>query len=474
MGASSVAVADLNGDSLPDLTIGGLSEVEVRLGTGAGAFGPRTVYNWGSNPLAVAVDDLSGDGIPDLVAANYDVGTVSVLLGDGTGAFGTRTDFAVATRPAQVVIADLNGDTFADVVTANFTSQSVSVLLGSGSGSFAPKTDYTVGVNPRSVAVADLNGDGIPDLTTANYSSDSVSVLLGNGDGGFAPKADHPVDAAPVSIAAADLNGDSRPDLAVGSTTADTVSVLLNTTTPPVVSIGSASGLERDLVTGSVFVPVFLSKANDAPTVVSFYTVNGTATAGSDFARWGTPAKPRTITIPAGALQGTINVPVAADAVVEPDETFSVVLSSVSGGGAVIGADTGTATIIDADAVSATNPAISVSSGTVVEGDSGQRRAQFLIHLSRPPATKLTVSYATADGTAVAGEDYRAKLPGTVVFAPGQISKTVDVLVNSNTDADGPRDFALDVTVTGGFPIEEITMTGVATILDDDGGAAVP
>ncbi len=73
------------------------------------------------------------------------------------------------------------------------------------------------------------------------------------------------------------------------------------------------------------------------------------------------------------------------------------------------------------------------------------RLAQFLIHLSRPPATNVTITYSTADGTAVAGVDYRAKLPGTVVFAPGQISKTVDVAVLPNTTADGARDLSLEV-----------------------------
>ena len=62
---------------------------------------------------------------------------------------------------------------------------------------------------------------------------------------------------------------------------------------PPELLAGSASGLERDSATGSVFVPVFLSEAADEPTVVSFYTVDGTATAGVDYTRWGTPTTPR-------------------------------------------------------------------------------------------------------------------------------------------------------------------------------------
>lgn len=239
--------------------------------------------------------------------------------------------------------------------------------------------------------------------------------------------------------------------------------------TGAVVSVGDASGLERDLVTGSVFVPVFLAEANATPTVVSFYTVNGTAIAGQDYVTWGTPTNPRSITVPAGVLQAFVAVPVLTDNLVESDETFSVVVSSVSGGTATLGPNnTGTGTIVDSDGLFGPNPVITVSSGTVYEGDDGQRRAQFFVHLSRAPASNVSITYSSSDGTATAPGDYITKLPGAVTFAPGQISRTVDVLVNSDTTPDSDRDFFLDVTVTGGSPVEEINMTGTSTILDDD------
>lgn len=255
--------------------------------------------------------------------------------------------------------------------------------------------------------------------------------------------------------------------------------------TGPTVSIGNASGLERDNVIGSVFVPVVLSAPAAEPVVVSFYTVNDTAiyippedrvdiTVFGDYQRRGTPEIPRTVTIPAGAVQTTINVPINIDSEVEPDEQFSVVIASVSGANAGVGNNTGTATIIDADGVSAVNPAISVSSVGVHEGNVGQRRAQFQIHLSRPPTTNVTVSYSTSDGSATAGADYITKFPGTVVFAPGQISKTIDVLVNPNTLIGTNRSFLLVVDVTGGSPVEELQMTGTATILDDDQPEPLP
>lgn len=239
--------------------------------------------------------------------------------------------------------------------------------------------------------------------------------------------------------------------------------------TGAVVSLGTAEGLERDLVNGALSIPVALAEANTAPTVISFYTVNGTAIANSDFTRWGTPANPRTLTIPTGALQATINVPILTDNVVEADETFTVVLVSATGGTASVGPESvGTGIILDSDGLAGPNPVFVVTNGSVIEGDSGQRRAQFFLQLSRPADTPISVTYATADGTAVAPGDYIAQLTGTVNFAPGQISKTIDVRVNSNNVAQSDRDFTLSVSQTGGSPVEDIRLTGTSTIVDDD------
>ena len=77
----------------------------------------------------------------------------------------------------------------------------------------------------------------------------------------------------------------------------------------PTLSVGDQSGLERDTVTGSVFVPITLSEPATEPVVVSYWTADGTATAGVDYLRWGTPTNPRTVTIPTGAVQTQVNVP---------------------------------------------------------------------------------------------------------------------------------------------------------------------
>src|SRR5262249_32373188 len=64
-------------------------------------------------------------------------------------------------------------------------------------------------------------------------------------------------------------------------------------------------------------------------------------------------------------------------------------------------------------------PTISVSNSTVTNVASGTTTANFTLSLSEPLSDGASVAYATADGTATAGSDYRAvKAPGPPPRAP--------------------------------------------------------
>lgn len=69
--------------------------------------------------------------------------------------------------------------------------------------------------------------------------------------------------------------------------------------------------------------------------------------------------------------------------------------------------------------VSPPRPAVTISDVNMKEGRNGNTLFVFTVTLSAPSAVPVTVRYATADGTATAGQDYQAA-SGTLTFAPGK------------------------------------------------------
>ncbi len=93
-----------------------------------GGYGPRQDYPTSGSPQSVAVADMNGDGIPDIVTVGSNA---SILLGDNTGAFAAPQTFALGGGGLSVAIGDLNDDGVPDLVTQYGGSNGVvAVLLG--------------------------------------------------------------------------------------------------------------------------------------------------------------------------------------------------------------------------------------------------------------------------------------------------------------------------------------------------------
>jgi hypothetical protein len=165
---------------------------------------------------------------------------------------------------------------------------------------------------------------------------------------------------------------------------------------------------------------VSLSAAYNQTVTVDFTTINGTATAGSDYV-----AKSGTLTfLPGQPTSQTITVLVNGDHTVENTESFQLKLSNsnvpISNGVAY-------GTIYDDE------PFISVTNDwSDSEGNTGAKEFKFTVSLSAAYDEPVTVDFTTADGTATAGDDYVAT-NGTLTFLPGQpTSQTIIVLVKGD------------------------------------------
>ncbi len=188
-GAGSVAIGDVNGDSLPDLVVANSINVQVVLAdpSSPGNFLTPVSYQAGQQPIFVALGDLNGDGKPDLAVADMGPPTGSLALfgvhvllqgAAAPGTFLAAVNYASSTSTNMLAIADLNNDGKPDLATANLSggptidgapTGTVSVLLQSPifPGKFQSQTNYPGSAFVVWVAVGDMNGDGKPDLVTA-------------------------------------------------------------------------------------------------------------------------------------------------------------------------------------------------------------------------------------------------------------------------------------------------------------------
>ena len=220
----------------------------------------------------------------------------------------------------------------------------------------------------------------------------------------------------------------------------------------PQLSIAGATVDEGDT---AQFV-VTLAPASGKQVTVSYATADGTAKASEDY----TAASSTTLTFTAGDTTKTVSVATTEDTRNEATEAFTVTLSGPTNATLKSGANTATATINGDDAL----PQLSIAGATVDEGDT----AQFVVTLTPASGKQVTVSYATADGTAKASEDYTAASSTTLTFAPDETTKTVSVATTEDTRNEDQEAFTVTLSGPTNATLKSDANTATGTINDDD------
>lgn len=451
---------------LPELSVADLSVAE---GSGATTTADVTV-----TLSAVSQQDVSGSFA--LIAGSAEVVNDFVAA---SGIFTIAAGDTQATIPVQIIADTIDEP---DETLRLMISQPVNAVISTDTATITiTDDDAAPSISASDVSVAEGDSGTSPltvelQLSSASafavsvdYTSAAQSATAGSDFTSTSGTATFPAGATSQSIAIdivgdAVAEGDETFELQltnpINASLANTRAIVTiqNDDGVPALTISDASVVEGDSGTQSVALAVTLNIASGVDISFEYSTVDGSAIAGSDYVAVTGVSQ----TIPAGDTTATINIEVAGDLLVEPQEAFSVQLSNPQ----EVSFTDAIADIVITD--NDTLPLVSVSSVSIVEGDSGSAFGIIEVQLSAITGGPVDVDYATSDGTATAGSDYQAASSVLTIDAGSTLASIEVPIFGDLIDEADQETF----TVTLSNPVGAVIGTASAIVSIDDDDAA--
>jgi hypothetical protein len=453
------------------------------------AGGSAVEGNSGSSARSFTVTRTAGTGTS---SANWSIAHGTTDAADFTGITNGTVSFAEG-EVSKTITVSVVGDTLVEsdeTFSVNLSSPSGSTL-GTASATATILNDDVATPTVSLVAASASKAEGSSGTTAFTFT---VTRSSGTGLSSVAYQV-NPGTATSDDFASGTLSG--TVSFAAGETTRTlTVDVLGDTTvegdetftvqlsSPVNATLGNATATGTILNDDATVTPTLNLAATNASRVegnsgtttpftftvtrsdatstssVNWLLVNG-STNSTDFAA-GTPiGVSSALAFAVGETSKTITVNVAGDATQEGNENFSIQLSSPTN--ALLGTSTATATILDDD-----TPVISITAtdASKLEGN-GADDPLLTFTISRSVGTGTsTVSYRVLPGTALAGSDYYGTTSGSVTFASGELTKTVSVIVNSESLVEADETLQVELYNPSGALLGTSLATG--TIRNDD------
>lgn len=495
--APKLAVTDLNlpetsGFAVFNVTLdkasGLATTVALALADGTAKGGGVDYGSAGAGNLQVSTD--GGTTWTDATTATFAAGKTSVLVRtplvadalDDSGE--TFTLKATTTAPADGTSnASATGTaTVYDLPTLRIDDQTVNEATGTAT--------FTVTLSSASSTAVTVRYASVNDTATSGSDYGAVSGTLTFAPGELTRTISVPItddlvyegaETFKIQLTSPSVNALIADDTGIGTIMDDGTGTVPPGVTPtddrPRATINDVIVNEG---AGTATFTVTLAGTATTPITLGFATSDGTAKAGLDYS-----ATTGTLTFAPGETSKSITVPILNDTVYEGSETFDVTLNNPSSN-VVLGDPLGLGTIKD-DGTGPVPPGVTPDDDrplvTIndVQVNEAASKASFTVTLSNPSDLPVTVKYSSVNGTAEAGFDYDAVL-GTLTFAPGELSKTIDVPLKNDTVYEGAETFQIvltdptNATVTAAGAGVDSTKdgTGVGTILDDGTGPVPP
>ena len=295
----------------------------------------------------------NGAGTAQLFSFNVAAGqtfTVVVSESNQNGGLNVPYNLRVSGLPAQAVPA--NAAPAIAAPSPQTTAEDTPLVFSTGNGNAISVADADAGSNPIKVTLQSTNGtltlDGTTGLsfTTGDGTADSNMVFTGSAadinaalDGAsFTPAANY---SGPATV---QIDVDDQGFTGTGGPLTDSETVNINVTPVNDLSISDVEMAEGNTGTTAFTFTVSLeSPAGSGGVTFNASTADGTASSASDYA--GFTNQPGSI--PEGQSSTTVTVQVNGDTTQEPNETFTVNITNITG--AQAGDPQGLGTILNDD-----------------------------------------------------------------------------------------------------------------------------
>lgn len=204
---------------------------------------------------------------------------------------------------------------------------------------------------------------------------------------------------------------------------------------------------------GTIAITVVRGGVTATPLSVTYATTNGSATSGDHSPTTGT------LNFAAAETSKTFSLVIPDDTSVDGNRTVNLLLSNPTDGGAIGSPGTATLTIYDNESSAFGSGSLKFSKARYEFAESSGKAVLTVLRVGGAKGA-ATVSYAARGGTASEGTDF-VGVAGTLTFAAGEASKSIEVPLMRDSNADTGETISVTLSSPAGAGLGD---PSVATI----------